>query len=144
MKEKLLISSCLCGNQCKYNGDHNQIVELDKLKERYELICICPEVLGKLPIPRDPSEIQKDGRVVSNQGIDVTDAYNTGARLALSIAQKYGVTKALLKDGSPSCGVCFIYDGSFTGVKISGDGITTKLLKKHKIKVFSSNDITKL
>lgn len=141
MKEKLLISSCLCGNCCKYNGGHNLLPQLDELKEKYHLICVCPEVLGKLSTPRPPSEIIKDNIVYNNIGQDVTKNFNLGARLALVVANKNSVIKALLKEGSPSCGVYKIYDGTFSGTKIEGNGITTRLLKENNIEVYSSDEV---
>ncbi len=143
MKEKLLISSCLCGSCCKYNGGNNLLKELPILKEKYELIQVCPEVLGGLSIPRNPSEI-KGNRVYNNLGLDVSDAFHLGAKRALAIALENGVTKAILKESSPSCGVNNIYDGSFSGKKISGSGITTKLLEDNNIKVYSSLDVEKI
>lgn len=143
MKEKLLISSCLCGSCCKYNGGNNLLKEFPIIKEKYELILVCPEVLGGLSIPRNPSEIKGD-KVYNNIGEDVTDAFNLGAKKALAIALENGVTKAILKESSPSCGVKNIYDGSFSGKKISGSGITTRLLEDNNIKVYSSLDVSKL
>ena len=141
--EKLLISSCLIGNNTKYNGKNNYIKEIEQLKLKYELIPICPEVLGGLSIPRDPSEINND-KVISINGRDVTKEFNIGANKALNIALLNNIKYALLKDGSPSCGNTYIYDGTFKNNKIDGIGITTKLLKSHNIKIYNENNINEL
>lgn len=141
--EKLLISSCLIGNNTKYNGKNNYIKEIEQLKLKYELIPICPEVLGGLSIPRDPSEINND-KVISINGKDVTKEFNIGANKALNIALLNNIKYALLKDGSPSCGNTYIYDGTFKNNKIDGIGITTKLLKSHNIKIYNENNLNEL
>ncbi|MCR4897813.1 MAG: DUF523 domain-containing protein, partial [Acholeplasmatales bacterium] len=141
--EKLLISSCLIGNNTKYNGKNNYIKEIEQLKLKYELIPICPEVLGGLSIPRDPSEINND-KVISINGKDVTKEFNIGANKALNIALLNNIKYALLKDGSPSCGNTYIYDGTFSNKKIDGIGITTKLLKENNITIYNENNLSKL
>lgn len=143
MKDSLLISGCLLGNNTKYNGKNNYIEGIDKLKDKYNLIVICPEVMGGLSIPRDPSEIN-DGNVYSNKGLDVTNEFNKGALLAYELAVKHNCKAALLKDGSPSCGSKKIYDGSFNGNKIDGDGITVRMLRELDIKIYTESEIDKL
>ncbi len=138
--ENLLISSCLAGNNTKYNGKNNYLPLIEKLKDKYNLIVICPEVMGGLSIPRDPSEIKGD-KVISNKGNDVTKEYNLGAKIALDLAKKYNCKKALLMEKSPSCGVRKIYDGTFSKNLIDGMGITTKLLYENKIEVYSKDEI---
>ena len=138
--ENLLISSCLVGNNTKYNGKNNYLPLIEKLKDKYNLIVICPEVMGGLSIPRDPSEIKGD-KVISNKGNDVTKEYNLGAKIALDLAKKYNCKKALLMEKSPSCGVKKIYDGTFSKNLIDGMGITTKLLYESKIEVYSKDEI---
>lgn len=138
--ENLLISSCLVGNNTKYNGKNNYLPLIEKLKDKYNLIVICPEVMGGLSIPRDPSEIKGD-KVISNKGNDVTKEYNLGAKIALDLAKKYNCKKALLMEKSPSCGVRKIYDGTFSKNLIDGMGITTKLLYENKIEVYSKDEI---
>ncbi|MDE6584867.1 MAG: DUF523 domain-containing protein, partial [Anaeroplasmataceae bacterium] len=101
MKEKLLISACLCGQNTKYSGGNNALKNLELLEQRFILIPICPEVMGGLSTPRDPSE-QKDDKVFSNKGKDVTKEFELGAYTALKIAKENGVTLALLKESSPS------------------------------------------
>ena len=141
--ESILISSCLLGNNTKYNGKNNYNPKVLKLKEKYNLIPICPEVLGGLLIPREPSEIIGD-KVINKIGLDVTKNFNEGARLSLIEAEKYNIKYAILKDGSPSCGVNYIYDGTFSGTKINGMGITAKLLSLNNITLLSEKDIEKL
>ncbi len=145
-----IISSCLCGVNCKYNGGNNYNKICNDLFEKGEAIIICPEQLGGLSTPRTPSEltesaieILKDNnkKVISKEGVDVTQNFINGANEAIAIAKKLGVTTAILKDGSPSCGVNYIYDGTFTGKKIKGVGITTQIFKDNGIEVISENDI---
>ena len=140
MKPKLLISACLCGKNTKYNGGNNLISRLSEIEEKFELYYICPEVMGGLPTPRDPSENRGD-LVVSNKEKDVTKEFNLGAQKSLEIAKKNDIHLALLKESSPSCGSHKIYDGTFSGIKIPGQGVAAKLLKEHKIKIFSEEQI---
>lgn len=135
MKEKVLISACLLGVNCKYNGKNNLKEELLKdILEKYEVIPICPEVWGGLTTPRDPSEIVGD-KVLSNKGKDVTENYKRGAIETLNLAKSLNITKAILRAKSPSCGNGKIYDGTFTSTLIDGDGVTTKLLKENGIEI---------
>lgn len=142
-KPKLLISRCLCGENTKYNGGNNLIQQLDIIKNNFELIYICPEEMGGLTTPRNPSEI-KNQKVLSSTGKDVTKEFISGAQQALSLAEQHQVQYALLKESSPSCGVHKIYDGTFSGRKIAGNGMTTQLLKKNGILVFSEKEIEEL
>jgi len=113
---------------------------VDALVDSGEAILVCPEALAGLPTPRDPVEI-RDGRVVTERGRDLTDDFVKGARLVLEICQKYGATEAILKSNSPSCGSGVIYDGSFTGKKVMGDGVTAALLRENGINVTSSDEL---
>ena len=106
-----------------------------KLKNEYRLIPVCPETAGGLPVPRDPSERLGD-KVVSSKGKDVTAEFVKGAETALYLAKRYGCRKALLKRNSPSCGGEFIYDGSFSGVLVPGEGVAAEMLKAAGIEVF--------
>lgn len=135
--ENLLISACLMGFECKYSGGSNKLSEerLEALKKEYRLIPVCPESAGGLPTPRDPSERLGD-KVVSIKGKDVTAEFNKGAGTALILAKRYGCRKALLKRSSPSCGGETIYDGTFTGTIIPGQGVTAELLRAADIEVF--------
>ena len=139
--ETLLISACLMGANCKYNGGSNALPEqtLAALRRHYRLIPVCPEAAGGLPTPREPSE-RRGGRVVSRSGRDVTAEYRKGARTALALAERYGARKALLKSNSPSCGSGAIYDGTFSGTLTPGDGVTAELLKARGIEVAASPD----
>jgi uncharacterized protein YbbK (DUF523 family) len=143
MKEKVLISACLIGENCRYDGTNKLQKNLLKLAKYYDLIPICPEVSGGLKTPRHPSEI-KDGKVINQKGRDVTDNYHDGAYWALSIVRVYHIRLAILKEDSPSCGVHQIYDGSFTGKKIPGQGITTKRLMENKVKVINEKEALEL
>ena len=139
--ENVLISACLLGFACKYCGGSNKLPErqLAALRERFRLIPVCPETAGGLPTPGDPSERLGD-RVVSNQDRDVTEQYRKGAETALWLARRYGCRAALLKEKSPSCGSGMIYDGSFTGKLIPGDGVAAEELKKEGLIVFGESD----
>lgn len=139
--ENVLISACLLGFECKYCGGSNKLPEqqLAALRERFRLIPVCPETAGGLPTPRDPSERLGD-KVVSNQGRDVTAQYQKGAETALTLARRYGCKAALLKEKSPSCGSGLIYDGSFTGTLIQGDGVAAEELKKEGLIVFGESE----
>lgn len=143
MKPKLLISACLCGKNTKYSGGNNLLTRLSEIEEKFELYYICPEVMGGLSTPRDPSE-NRGNLVVSNKGKDVTKEFNLGAQISLDIALKNDIHLALLKESSPSCGSHKIYDGTFSGVKIPGQGVAAKLLAEHKIKIFSEEEIDEL
>ena len=138
--EALLVSACLLGCNCKYSGGNNALPPetLDTLRRRYRLIPVCPETAGGLSTPREPSERQGE-RVVSRDGRDVTAAFRKGAALALRLAERYGAKSALLKANSPSCGSGLVYDGSFSGKLVPGDGVTAELLKSSKIAVFGEN-----
>ena len=139
--EPLLISECLLGVACRYDGNSRPLDSglLDRLMARYTLIPVCPEQLGGLPTPRNPSE-RRDSRVVMNNGVDVTAQYARGAAQALYLAQRFGCTKALLKERSPSCGSGTIYDGSFTGSLTDGWGVAAEALRDAGIAVFGENE----
>ena len=138
--EKILVSACLLGINCKYDGTNNKNDKvLEYLKDK-EVIPICPEIMGGLPTPRTPSEILKD-KVISKDNNDVTNNFYKGAEEVLYLAKLLNVKKALLKAKSPSCGVGEIYDGTFTHTKIKGDGITTRLLKENNIEVLTELDL---
>ena len=130
----IAVSECLLGCDCKYNGGNNRNEELIQFLKGKEYIAICPEVMGGLPIPRIPCEIVGNC-VKSKDGKDFTKEYKKGAKCSLEKCQQYGVTSAILQSRSPSCGVGIIYDGSFTGRKVKGNGVTARLLKEHGIEV---------
>lgn len=139
-KEKILVSACLLGVNCKYDGENNineKVLEYIKDKE---VIPICPEIYGGLKTPRTPSEILKD-KVMTKDNIEVTKEYRKGAEETLYLAKLFNVKKALLKAKSPSCGNKEIYDGTFTKNKIKGMGITARLLKENGIEILSEEEI---
>lgn len=140
---KILVSACLFGCACRYKGDSCKNEALLALAEKHTLIPVCPEQLGGLPTPRDPSEICGD-KVVSSAGKDVTAEYRKGAQAALYIAETVGANAAVLKANSPSCGKGVIYDGTFTGNKTAGDGVTAKLFTRSDIAVFTEEELDKL
>ena len=142
--KKLIISACLLGEPCRYDGKSKPCQDIQKLKGDYLFLPVCPECMGGLPTPRPPAELQWDGRVVNREGIDVTAQYRKGAERVLEIAQREGCEIALLKEKSPSCGKGMIYDGSFTGTLISGNGVCVDLLTQNGIKVFGESEIERL
>lgn len=136
MGKKVLVSACLLGVPCRYDGKSKPCEAVRALGDAYELIPVCPEVLGGLPTPRVPSErCGETETVINREGNDVTEAYRRGAEKALRIAQENGCTVAILKEKSPSCGSGRIYDGTFSGTLRAGDGVTAELLKRHGIRV---------
>ena len=140
MREKLLVSACLLGENCRYSGGNNYCPAAAALGERYELIPVCPEVLGGLPTPRAPSE-RAGERVTARDGTDVTAAFRLGAERVLETALAQGITRAVLKERSPSCGSGQIYDGTFTGTLTAGTGCFAGKLQERGIKVISEKEI---
>ncbi len=136
----ILVSACLLGENCKYTGGNNRSEAVLALLAEGEYVPFCPEQAGGLSTPRLPSEI-RNGRVYSVQGDDMTDRFRLGAERALSLCRAEGVTRAILKEGSPSCGCHRIYDGSFTSRTIPGMGVTARLLAEHGIEIMSDEDL---
>ena len=134
MKEKILVSACLLGMPCRYDGKSKPHEAVIALKEKYELVPFCPEIYGGLETPRTPSERVGD-RVIMKDGRDVTENYMRGAASALELCKLIGIKRAILKERSPSCGRGEIYDGSFTATLRAGDGVTAELLLKNGIEV---------
>ncbi len=143
MKTKIIVSACLLGENCKYSGGNNYNADVAALADKFELIPVCPEVFGGLDTPRPPSEIVGD-RVIAKTGADVTFQYHDGAEKTLYIARENNCPVALLKERSPSCGCGKIYDGTFSGNIIDGNGITAQLLLDNDIAVFGESKIDKL
>ena len=137
---KIMISACLLGENCKYNGGNNYNEKVMKYIKGHEVIAVCPEVLGGLPIPRVPSEIV-NGIVTTKDGRDVDSEFRTGAKIALEKALEEKVDLVILQSRSPSCGVKQIYDGSFSGNKIVGQGIFAKLLKENNFCMIDIEDL---
>ena len=143
MKTRIAVSACLLGECCKYNGSHNRNEAVLALQEHFQLVPVCPECFGELPIPRLPSEI-RNGRVYAKNGEEVTAQFEKGAELALYVAQEHNCPAALLKERSPSCGCGKIYDGSFTGTLTNGNGVTAQLFLDNGIAVFGESEIRRL
>ena len=145
MKEPLLISACLLGVACRWDGASRPLdaAALEKLKERYALVPVCPEILGGLPTPRLPAERGGDG-VHNRAGENVTAQFFRGAAEALRIASLLGCKRALLKERSPSCGSGEIYDGFFVGVLRPGDGVTAETLKANGVTVYGESALETL
>lgn len=134
----ILISACLCGVNCKYNGKNNLNEECLELLKKGEAILVCPEQMGGLETPRNPSEIKivnGEIKVFMNDGTDVTENYKRGAEEVLKLAKELNVKKAIFRKKSPSCGCGEIYDGTFTNTLTKGNGITTSLLLENNIEV---------
>lgn len=136
----ILISACLLGVNCRYDGGGKLIDQIDKLKEIYNLIPVCPEVYGGLQTPREPAEII-DGKVINREGEDISENFTRGAEETLHLAKLYNCKYAILKERSPSCGFGQVYDGTFSGNLIKGNGITAELLSKNGIKIIGESQI---
>ena len=136
----LIVSKCLAGIPCRYDGKDNLVPEIKALVERGEAVAVCPEVLGSLPTPRTPSELQPDGRVLNKQGEDVTAQFVSGAERALEICREHGCAGAILKARSPSCGKGVIYDGSFAGKRVPGNGVFAQMLLDAGIPVMTEEE----
>lgn len=139
-ESKKLCSACLLGVRCRYDGKSKPNEKVLILASRETLIPVCPEQLGGLSTPRTPAE-QKGDRVVTKHGDDVTENFKLGAQQALELAKVFGCKEAILKQRSPSCGCGQIYDGTFSGTIVEGDGVTAKLLKENGITVKTEEDL---
>ena len=135
----ILVSACLLGTKCRYDGSRKPKQQVISLMKQYHLIPVCPEQLGGLKTPREPAEIQS-GRVITQNGKDVTKEYQQGAEETLLLAKLFNCKTAILKANSPSCGYGRIYDGSFTKTLCCGNGITAELLLRHGITVYTEKD----
>lgn len=138
--ERVLVSACLAGEPCRYDGAACVCSGIGKLAKAAELVLTCPEVAGGLPVPREPCEI-REGCVVSRSGADTTGAYQRGADEAVRRARESGCRFALLKEKSPSCGFGAVYDGTFSGTLVAGDGFAAAALAKAGIEVFGESQI---
>lgn len=143
--QNILISACLLGVDCKYNGSNNKLDDeiINLLKEKYNLIPVCPEIMGGMPTPRNPIEI-KDGKVFDYDGEEFTKEFEKGSEEVLKLAKLYNSSIAILKENSPSCGSNYIYDGTFNHQKIKGMGFTALKLSKENIKLFNEENVKKL
>ena len=141
--ENILVSACLLGVSCRYDGKSKPNENVIALKDRYNIIPVCPEIMGGLPTPRTASEIQ-GSQVVMGDGKNVTKEYRKGAEEVLKLCRLFGCKRAVLKEKSPSCGCGKVYDGTFSGKLIDGNGITAKLLIENGIEVFGETGIMNL
>ena len=139
----VLISACLMGVFCRYDGKTKQNDKLEALMNQYTLIPVCPEILGGLPTPRPAVEIQ-NARAINKEGKDVTDEFERGAKEVLRLAKLYHCDLVILKERSPSCGNQKIYDGTFSGTLVDGNGFTAQLLLDHGIRVIGESQIDSL
>lgn len=139
----ILVSSCLLGNPCRYDGKSKGNEDVIALSKKYKIIPVCPEVMGGLKIPRNPCERIND-KIISSTGKDCTENYHSGAQKALKLAKRFNCKYAVLKEKSPSCSANGIYDGSFSKKLIDGEGVTAALLKKEGIIVLTENEIDKI
>ena len=139
---KILVSACLLGIPCRYDGARKADPAIEKLRQGgHTLIPVCPEILGGLPTPRPPAVRLPDGRVVTREGKDVTAEYRSGAEQALALARKQGCVLAVLKERSPSCGRGRIYDGTFSRTLIPGSGVAAQLLEENRIPVYGESQL---
>jgi len=139
---RVLVSACLLGEAVRYDGGilmPNTIIA--RWVDAGIVVGLCPEVAGGLPVPRPAAEISADGVIRQRDGSDVTLPFIRGAQEALRLCQHHGIRMAVLKEGSPSCGSSAVRDGSFSGVKINGEGVTTALLRSHGIEVFGEQQL---
>ena len=137
---KIMVSGCLLGENCKYNGGNNCNEKVTEYIKGHEIISVCPECLGGLPTPRVPAEIV-DGVVKNKQGQVVDAQFRKGAEIALEIARRERIDLAILQSRSPSCGVKEIYDGTFSGKRIVGQGVFAQLLKESGFQVIDVEDL---
>ncbi|MFA6586239.1 MAG: DUF523 domain-containing protein [Candidatus Paceibacterota bacterium] len=153
MKPEILISSCLVGCRVKYDGGSNEVEGLRKLLEQGKAIAMCPEIIGGLPIPREPAEIEPgrtakqvlngEAKILNTKGEDVTKEFIDGAKMILDTCKRKNIKVVILKEGSPSCGSSKVYDGTFTGKKISRRGVTAELLTQNGITVYCEHNFPK-
>ncbi len=138
--ETIIVSACLLGDKCRYDGKANYNEKVKFLREHFNIVPICPEVLGGMSIPRVPSEI-KNNSVINKNGKDVTHYFKKGADSVVNVVKYLNIKKAVLVDHSPSCGVYKIYNGNFNGTLINGEGFTTRELKRLGVKCYTIDEI---
>ena len=137
---KIMVSACLLGENCKYSGGNNKNEKVLAYVAGHEVIPVCPEVMGGLPTPRVPAEIVQ-GVVINRECVNVDREYRLGAQMALQIAKEKQIDLAILQSRSPSCGVKEIYDGTFTGTRVPGQGVTARLLSEHGFRVMDAEEL---
>ena len=138
-KPTLIISACLVGRSCRYDGASKILAELGELEKLFDIVPVCPETDGGLSVPRPPAEII-NGKIITADGEDVTGTYEKGARNAVVTALRAGAKYALLKESSPSCGTHFIYDGTFSGKLVDGNGVFAGMLSSMGIEVITEKE----
>lgn len=137
---KILVSDCLLGNNCRYCADNCKNQAVLDLGKKYQIVGVCPEQVGGLSTPRPPAERVGD-KIIAKTGVDVTDEYTKGAQIALQLAKDNQIAFAVLKSKSPSCGKGLIYDGTFTGGKVAGNGVTAELLMANGFAVYTEEEL---
>ena len=140
----VIVSACLIGEPCRYDAKAAPCDEVKAFLAQRPIVPVCPEQFGGLPTPRTPSERQPDGRVVDSEGVDRTEAFALGAGIVVDLAREFGCTLAVLKAKSPSCGVHEIYDGSFSGAVIAGQGMTAEALAAAGVELLDESDVGRL
>ncbi|MBN3526689.1 DUF523 domain-containing protein [Paenibacillus apiarius] len=149
----IIVSSCLAGIECRYNGTHSLRKEIQQLVEQNKAVIVCPELLGGFSTPREPAEIVGgtgedvlDGasKIVERSGSDVTELYVKGAYKTLEMANDMKAAMIVLKEYSPSCGSRMVYDGSFSNQRIPGEGVTAALLRRHGYTVVSETEFEEM
>jgi uncharacterized protein YbbK (DUF523 family) len=142
MKNKFIVSACLAGIHCRYNRKASPCKQVIDLVNQGKAITVCPEILGGMTTPREPAECNNN-KIITKSGEDLTNQFIDGAKEALIVAKTRKCNMAILKSKSPSCGYGEVYDGTFSGKLIPGNGVFTNLLLKEKIKVFTENELPK-
>ena len=137
---RIMVSACLLGENCKYSGGNNRSEKVLAFIRGHEVFPVCPEVMGGLPTPRTPAEIVQD-TVINKAGVNVDQAYRLGAQKALEIAKREKIDMAIMQPRSPSCGAKEIYDGTFSGRRIPGMGVTAALLKENGFCVVDADEL---
>lgn len=140
MNKMIIVSACLAGVPCRFDGQAKGYEKIKELVKSEKTILVCPEQLGGLTTPRLPSEIKGD-KVFSKAGTDVTAQFTRGAEITLALAKEYGCSRAILKSRSPSCGKGKVYDGTFSGRLVDGNGFAADLLLKNGIEVLTEEEI---
>lgn len=140
---RILVSACLMGVNCRFDGKSNLMPQLEELMAKHDCIPVCAELYGGLPTPRTPAEIQGD-KLVTRDGRDVTANFVKGAAEVARMAKLYDCKVAILKENSPSCGSGKVYDGTFSKTLVEGDGLTAKALKELGVTVYGESEIEKL
>lgn len=138
--KKVLISQCLIGENVRYDGGNCLVTQLNELKEKYDLVPVCPELLAGLGVPREPIERVGD-EIITKSGVEITSSFIPVFETIEKMIEENKIEMAIMKENSPSCGVHKVYDGSFSGVKIDGSGLISEKLRSLGLKVYSDQEI---